>query len=126
MDSKNPEWVITVCHEGVELGKLDPQGAGPEIIDWTTDWVDKDGAAGHFAREALYNILVAHPKPPNGEKMAPQAWILTVLKAICLPITKGTRSEAFEQQVFKRYTRYYGTSQMSNLVGRSAPTDIRL
>jgi len=97
-----------VMYEGVKLGIT-------QVFKGKRDWQDQDGMDGHCARTALYMILKDHPKEPNGQ-MAPQPWLLTVLKHICRVYTGNLRSEAFEKQVFHRYSRHFGLGQMTQMV----------
>lgn len=99
-----------VIYEGIVLGTTEIETKGPR------DYENPDGLDGHLARTALYMILRKHPKPPVGPEMDPQPWILTVLSLICHIYTGPKRVQAFEDQVFKRYSRHYGFGQMTQMV----------
>lgn len=104
------KWTVgEVLYEGRLLGRIPV----PDNVDTK----DPEGTTGHIGRVVLVDLLKANPAP---EGMAPQEWILWVLRGIGVAMT-GARDETFEKIVMQRFLRYHGAlSGMELLVKLAA------
>lgn len=95
-----------VVYEGRLLGRIPVPGKD--------DSKDPEGTMGHIGRVVLFDLLDRNELPDG---MAPQEWILWVLRGIGVAMSGGKRNQVLEDQIMRRHLRHYGAlGGMDNLI----------